>query len=62
MIRHNIPISTVSAVLGHSNITTTLNTYTHVVENTKEEAIKVMENMFAKDENQQVCDIKCDIG
>lgn len=42
MIRNNVPISTVSGVLGHANITTTLNTYTHVIEDTKKEAINIM--------------------
>ena len=46
MIKSNVPISTVSAVLGHANITTTLNTYTHVIEDTKQEAIQVLDNIF----------------
>ena len=42
MIKNNIPISTVSGILGHANITTTLNTYTHVIEDTKKTAIDIM--------------------
>lgn len=42
MIRNNVPISTVSGVLGHANISTTLNTYTHVIEDTKKIAINIM--------------------
>lgn len=45
MLKNNIPVPTVSAVLGHASITTTLNTYAHVIEDTKEEAITSMENM-----------------
>ncbi len=37
---------TVSGVLGHANVTTTLNIYTHVIEDTKEDAINVMGNVF----------------
>ncbi|MBQ4159861.1 MAG: site-specific integrase [Clostridia bacterium] len=47
MIRNNVPVSTVSKVLGHANTTTTLNIYTHVIENTKESAVSVMGDMFA---------------
>ncbi len=42
MIKNNVPISTVSGVLGHANISTTLNTYTHVIEDTKKTAINIM--------------------
>ena len=45
MIKNNVPISTVSGVLGHANISTTLNTYTHVIEDTKKNAIDIMENV-----------------
>jgi len=47
MIKNNIPISTVSGVLGHANIVTTLNTYTHIVEDTKKTAINVMADMVS---------------
>ena len=46
MIKNNVPISTVSGVLGHANVTTTLNIYTHVIEDTKEDAINVMGDVF----------------
>lgn len=46
MIKNNVPISTVSGVLGHANVTTTLNIYTHVIEETKEDAINVMGDVF----------------
>ncbi len=47
MIKNNVPISTVSGVLGHANITTTLNTYTHVIEDTKKGAINIMADIVA---------------
>ncbi len=50
MIKSNIPISTVSSVLGHANVSTTLNIYTHVIEDTKQEAINVMGDIFSSDE------------
>lgn len=46
MLKNNIPVPTISAVLGLASITTTLNTYVHVVEDTKKEAITSMENMI----------------
>lgn len=46
MIKNNIPISTVSGILGHANITTTLNTYTHVIEDTKKSAIDQMADII----------------
>ncbi len=48
MIKNNVPISTVSGVLGHANITTTLNTYTHVIEDTKKTAINIMANIVTQ--------------
>ena len=43
-----------SGVLGHANVTTTLNIYTHVIEDTKEDAINVMGDVFGGriDENK----------
>lgn len=48
MIKSNVPISTVSGVLGHAQISTTLNTYTHVIEDTKKTAINIMADIVAK--------------
>ena len=47
MIKNNVPISTVSGVLGHANISTTLNTYTHVIEDTKMTAINIMADVVS---------------
>lgn len=52
MIKNNVPISTVSGVLGHSNISTTLNTYTHVIEDSKKVAINIMENIVTDNKNK----------
>ena len=43
MIRGGAPVSTVSAVLGHSNITTTLNIYSHEVADTRAKALGDLE-------------------
>lgn len=50
MIKNNVPISTVSGVLGHAKISTTVNTYAHVIEDTKEAAINVMESVITGSE------------
>ncbi len=46
MIKSNVPISTVSGILGHAQISTTLNIYTHVIEDTKKAAIDTLANIF----------------
>lgn len=46
MIKNNVPITTVSGVLGHANTSTTLNIYSHMLEDTKKEAIDVLANVF----------------
>ena len=48
MIKNNVPISTVSGVLGHAQTSTTLNIYTHVIEDTKRAAIDVMANLLTE--------------
>lgn len=46
MIMNNVPIPTVSAVLGHSKQSTTLNFYSHVLEDSKKDAISITENII----------------
>lgn len=46
MIMNNVPITTVSSVLGHADVTTTLKVYSHVIEDTKATAIKSMEQVI----------------
>lgn len=46
MIMNNVPITTVSSVLGHADVTTTLKIYSHVIEDTKSAAIKSMEQII----------------
>lgn len=36
----------VQTLLGHSNISITLNTYTHVLEDEKEKTVSKLENLF----------------
>ena len=57
MIKNNVPISTVSGVLGHADITTTLNTYTHVIEDTKQSAINIMENLVAQNKHNHILNV-----
>ena len=40
-------VSTVAAILGHSNISTTLNTYTHAVKKAKAKAANLMANLIS---------------
>ncbi len=53
MIKNNVPITTVSGVLGHAQTSTTLNTYAHVVEDTKRAAIDLMADVFQGDSAAQ---------
>lgn len=52
MIKNNVPITTVSGVLGHSNTSTTLNIYSHMIESTKKGAIDILTGVFAPAENE----------
>lgn len=42
-------IVAVSKYLGHSSITITLNTYTHLLEKTDDEMVQIMNNLYKKD-------------
>lgn len=54
MLHNDGKLSTVSRALGHSNIGTTLNVYTHTLDDTKEESIHIMEDLlFKKDEDDK---------
>lgn len=48
LISKGIPIATVSKRLGHSNIYTTLNTYTHSVKDDEVTAIDMLNENFFK--------------
>ena len=52
LLSHNTPIATVSKKLGHSNIYTTLDVYTHAVDSDDVEASNLLNNMVlgCKDE------------
>lgn len=47
MIKNHVPITTVSGVLGHSNTSTTLNIYSHMIEDTKQDAINILADVFS---------------
>jgi integrase len=41
-----VPIKTVQALMGHSDITTTMNIYTHVMPEQKAKAVEKIDNLF----------------
>lgn len=45
-----VPVKVIQELLGHSNITITLNVYGHVLPSMQEEAMDKMERLFGKDE------------
>lgn len=48
LIANNVPISSVSQRLGHSQASTTMNIYAHALKNADEENVKVLENVLYK--------------
>ena len=48
LLSHNVPIATLSKKLGHSNIYTTLDVYTHSVDSDDIEASNLLNNMVIK--------------
>lgn len=46
LFENGVPPKTVQTLLGHSDIATTLNIYTHVMKNTKDEAINKIDFLF----------------
>jgi len=51
LIKNNVAISTVSGLLGHAQTSTTLNIYTHAIEDAKKEAAGIMSGIFNKAKN-----------
>lgn len=49
LMSQNIDLATVSKRLGHANITTTLNIYTHTLEKLDQTAADSLESLFSKD-------------
>lgn len=47
LFEQNVPPKTVQALMGHSNITTTLNIYTHVTNEIKAEEVAKLNNTFS---------------
>ena len=45
LLSHNTPVATVSKKLGHCDIYTTLNVYTHSVDNDERESTELLNNM-----------------
>lgn len=48
LLSHNVPVATVSKKLGHSNIYTTLDVYTHSVDKDDKEASNLLNNIVVK--------------
>ena len=64
-IKNNIPISTVSGLLGHAKMSTTVNIYAHVIEDTKREGVTALESVFFGSSDAQKntdCAMKCAMG
>ncbi len=49
LLRQNIPAKIVSSLLGHSNISITLDTYSHVMTDMQESAVNALDNLIFKD-------------
>jgi integrase len=49
LLAKRLPVRTVATILGHSQTSTTLNIYSHVMQATLEQAAEVMENTLAPD-------------
>lgn len=54
LLSHNTPVATVSRRLGHSNISTTFNTYTHSINKDDIEASQLLNNMVVSSTNEKV--------
>ena len=52
LLSHNVPIATVSKKLGHSNIYTTLDVYTHSVDSDDIEASNILNDMVIKSKEE----------
>ncbi len=51
LINSNIPMKTVSDILGHKNISTTLDIYTHTTPKSKRKVAKLQDKLFSKKNN-----------
>lgn len=57
LINANVPIPTVSENLGHSNISTTLNVYTHAQEEGAQKAVSALESQYDELNKEETSDI-----
>ena len=46
MFLHGVDVKTVSKILGHANVSITYNTYIHIIEKQKVDAVKILDNIF----------------
>jgi len=52
LLNSKIPVIKVSAILGHANVSTTLNIYGHLISDMYREAAKVMDNLLLPENRQ----------
>ena len=46
LFERDVPVKTVQALLGHKDINTTMNIYTHVMKEQKEKAINILDDII----------------
>ena len=46
LFENNVPIKTVSSLLGHYDVSITMDIYTHVLEESKKDAAKILNNII----------------
>ena len=52
LLAMGVHVKVVQELLGHSNITTTLNTYSHVFPSLQQDAMSKMSNLFNRPHNE----------
>lgn len=53
LAKEGVPLAVASRLMGHDSIETTAKYYTHITDDEKEEAIKKIENLFKKDDDDE---------
>jgi integrase len=45
MLNHGVPVIVVSKILGHAKVSTTLDTYGHLINEMQDAAVKIMDEL-----------------
>jgi integrase len=53
LLAMGVPIKVVQELLGHSDISTTLNVYGHVLASMQQEAMEKLDHLFGKNEDDE---------